>query len=105
MAALWAAPVNAFQQHGQLRSRQRDRTALRLRPDKAAAFQPLRKQTQTIAIPPQQFDEIATTTAKHEHMAGEGILFQRRLYCCAQSSKAAAQIGNTRSDPDLRPAR
>src|SRR5215471_18568402 len=105
LRALRSSPVNAFQQHRQLRSRQRYRAALCLRPDKAAAFQSLRKQTQTIAIPPEQFDQIATTTTKHEHMAGKRILFEYRLYRCTQSGKAAAKIGHARCDPDLRPGR
>src|SRR5215510_3518267 len=105
MGALWASPVNAFQQHRQLRSRQRYTAALSLRPDKAAAFQSLRKQTQTVAIPPQHLDQIATTTTKHEDMAGKRILFKNCLYRCAQSGKATAKIGYSRSDPHLCPGR
>ena len=45
------APVDAFQQHRQLRRRQRHRAFFRLRPDEAAFLEPLGEQAQTLAIP------------------------------------------------------
>ena len=84
-AALWfpralrLPPIDPFQQHRQLRSCQSDRTAGRLRPDEAAALQPLLEQTQSVTIPPQQLDQVAPLAAEDEHMPGERRLLKHRL--------------------------
>jgi hypothetical protein len=72
-------PVDAFEQHRKLRATQLHGATLGLRPDESAAFQPLGKQAQTIAIPPQQFYDIASAPAKYEHVSGEGLLCHRQL--------------------------
>src|SRR5262249_23362389 len=59
--------------------------------------------TQSIAIPPQQLDQIAATTAKDEDMSREWALLKDRLYCCAQSGETTPQIRYTGCNPDLRP--
>ena len=45
--ALWRAPVDAFEQHRDLRGRQRDGTFLRDRPHKTTLLKPLGKQAKT----------------------------------------------------------
>src|SRR5215472_19152612 len=67
-SALRAPPIDAFQKHRQLRSRQRNRAASCLRPHKAPALQPLREQAQPVAIEPKNFDQIATPAAEHKHL-------------------------------------
>jgi hypothetical protein len=57
--SLWLAPVNALQQHRQLRSRQTHRTTGGLRPDEAPTLQPFLKKTQSVPIEPQQLDQVA----------------------------------------------
>src|SRR5580698_1857198 len=64
------APVDAFEQHRQLRPCQQDRAARGLRPDEMSAFQTLLKQTQAVAIEPQNLDRVAAASAEDEHMAG-----------------------------------
>src|SRR5579871_3141440 len=44
---------------------------------------------------------MTSTTTEHEHVSRKGILFQLRLHHSAQAREAAAQIGQTRHNPDL----
>src|ERR1035441_2080173 len=53
-SSLWPAPIDAFHQHRELRSRQRYRAFTRLRPNEAPAFQSLREQTKAVAVIPKQ---------------------------------------------------
>ena len=81
--ALWLpgasghSPVDALEQHRQLCRRERHGATISLRPDEAPLLQALGKQAQALAVPPQQFDDVAPAATKHEHMAGERILGQR----------------------------
>ena len=61
---------------------------------------PFREQAESIAVPPEQFDQIAPPAAEHEHVAGEGILFEHGLGDRAQAREAAAHVGEAGSDPD-----
>ena len=72
-----SSPVDPFQKHRELGATQPYNSALRLRPDEAAALQPLGKQTQTVAIPPQQLDDIASSPSEHKDVSGE------RLFSCS----------------------
>src|SRR5215469_2720530 len=67
-------PVDPFQQHRELRYRQRNRSTLRLRPDESPALQPLREQTQPISIEPQHLDQITAPSTEQEHMTGKWVL-------------------------------
>ena len=100
--SLDSPPVDAFEQHRKLRATQLHGATLGLRPDESAAFQPLSKQTQTIAIPPQQFYDIASAPAKYEHVYGEGQLLQYGLHLAAESIEAAAHVRHAGRNPDLR---
>ncbi len=95
-------PVDTLQQHRKLCATQLHGAALGLRPDEAAAFQPLGKQAQTVAIPPQQFYDIASAPAKYEHMSGEGLLLQYGLHLAAEAIEATAHIRHAGRNPDLR---
>ena len=63
-----AAPVDPFEQHGQLGLTQQYRAAGRLWPNETAALQAFGQQVQAIASPPQQFDNVATATTKCEYV-------------------------------------
>ena len=51
-SALRAAPVDAFEQHGQLRRAQRDRAGIGLWPDETAMLESFRHQAQSVAVAP-----------------------------------------------------
>src|SRR5690606_3304342 len=70
-------PVDAFQEHGQLRGRQMRLTAFGLRPDEAAAFQSLAEQAHAVAGKPEYLEQVAALAAEDKDMPGEGILFER----------------------------
>ena len=72
-------PVDAFQQHRQLRRRQAGRTVFRRRPNDAAFFQPLREQAKALAVPAQHLDRISPAAAKDEQLVAERILAQMVL--------------------------
>src|ERR1700756_3651569 len=80
-------------------------STLGLRPDKASALETLGKQTETVAIPPQQLDGVASASAKHEHMSGERLLMQNVLHLRTQPIKSAAQVRHSGCNPDLGPDR
>ena len=73
-----------------------------IRPDEAPAFEPLGKQAQTIAIPPEQFDEVAAPATKHEDVTAEWVCRQLLLGNGSQSIKATAHISHAGRQPDLR---
>src|SRR5262249_41049045 len=60
-----------------------------------------REQTQSVAIPPEQLDQISTAAAEHEDVTRKRVLLQDRLHDRAQSGEAASQIGHSGGDPDL----
>lgn len=80
-------------------------SALGLRPDKASTLQALGEQTQTVAIPPQQLDGVASSSAEHEHVSGERLFVQYVLHLRTQSIESAAQIRHSCCNPDLGPDR
>ena len=94
------APVDAFEQHRQLRRTQGHRAMGRLGPHELARFEPLGEQTQPVTIPPQEFHPITATAAKDEDLAREGIGLQFRLHECSQPVEPAPHVGDPRSDPD-----
>ena len=68
-----------IEQHRQLRPAQHYHPRLGPWPDESSALQTLGKQTQPVAIPPQQLDQIAAAAAKAKHVTGEWILPEYRL--------------------------
>src|ERR1700749_1918070 len=100
----WPPPIDAFQEHRKLRAAQRYRTLFSLRPDETAAFQTLSKQTQSVAIPPQQLDQVAPPPAKHENMPRVRLFIQHSLRHRAQPSEATPHVGDAGGDPDVGPA-
>jgi hypothetical protein len=60
---------------------------------------PLRKQTQTVTIPPEQLDQIATPAPKDEDMTGEGVLFENGLHRRTQSGETTSKVRHSGGDP------
>lgn len=104
-AAHRTPPIDPFQQHRQLCGCQRHRSAGRLRPNESSALQSFCEQTQPVAVPPQQFDQIPSPPAEHEHLSRKRIVLQRRLHHPTQARKSTSQIGYSCGDPDPRSCR
>src|SRR6266853_1645004 len=71
-------------------------------PDESSSLESFRKKTQTIARPPQKFDQISSPPAKHKHLSRKRILLKRRLHHSTQAGKSAPQIRHACSDPNPR---
>ena len=97
------SPVDAFEQHRQLRPAQRNSSALGLGPDETPAFKPLGEQAKTIAVEPQQLHDVASAAAKYEDVSRVWLLLQYGLHLRAQSMEATTHIGHAGSDPDPGP--
>ena len=100
--SLNSPPIDAFQKHGKLRTAEQNCSALSPGPDESSALQPLGKQAQTIAVPPQKFYDIASAPAKQEHMPGEGLLLKHGLHLSAETIEAAPHVGHACGEPYLR---
>jgi hypothetical protein len=83
----WAvSPVNAFQQHRQLRGRQRNPSGVGDRPLEVAVLQPLAEQAQALPVEPKQLDQAAAFAAKGEQGAAERVFFLHLLASIARPS-------------------
>lgn len=71
-----------------------------LRPDEAATLQALGKKAEAIAIPPEQFDQIAAATAEDEDVTGKGVGGEFLLNDAGQAIKATAHVGHAGGEPD-----
>src|ERR1035441_2836954 len=100
--AHWTALIDAFQQHRQLRSRQRNRAVCCLWPDESSALQAFGEQAESVPIPPQHFDQITAPAAKHKHVTREWALLQPRLHQRTQPLEATPHVGYSGRDPDMR---
>lgn len=98
-------PVDSLQQHRQLRCAQVNTATGSLRPDEAAAFEPLAKQTQAVAVPPKDLDQIATFAPEDEDVAAERVGVERGLHNGSQAIKAPAHIRHAGDQPDARAGR
>ncbi len=97
-----SSPVDAFEQHRQLRCREMHRAVGRLRPHEATALQALGVQIHSVAAPPQELHQIAALAAKHKHIARERSLAERRLHDRRQPVHALSHVGNAGGDPHAR---
>src|SRR5262249_3795112 len=101
--ALRRAPVDAFDQHRELRRRKRYRAArlAQRRPDEAALVQSLGKETQPAAVPKQNFHRVRLSAAEGKQMARERILLEHCLHQDRQAVEALPHIGVTERQVDL----
>ena len=65
-----------------------------LRPDEATTLQALGEEAEAIAIPPEQFDQIAAPATKDEDVTGKGIGGELLLSDAVQTIKATAHVGH-----------
>ncbi len=100
MCPLWMFPVEAFEQHRQLRRRQVDFSFTDGRPDEAAAFEAFDEQAQAIVVGPQQLYHVATATTEDKQMPAERVGVERALYARRQAVEAIAHVGNAGDQPD-----
>ena len=63
-------------------------------PDETTSFQALGKEAQAVAIPPEQFDQIAAPATKDEDMTTEGIGAQ---FLLGDTGQAIESLGACRS--------
>src|SRR5271168_3498129 len=97
-------PIDAFQKHRELCTRQVDGSFRGLRPDESSSLQTLGKQTQAVSVPPQKLHDVASASTKNEDMSGERLLFENGLHLRAQAIESTAHVGHARGQPYLRPA-
>src|ERR1700679_811100 len=97
------APVDAFQQHRQLRTRQTNGSFCSLRPDESSSFKTLGKQTQPVTIEPKNLHDVATASSENEDMTGERLLVENCLHLRAQTVETTTQVGHAGCKPDLGP--
>ena len=79
------APIDALQQHRQLRTRQANGAFRRLRPYESASLQTLGKKTKTVAIEPKAFNNVTSSAAENEDVTREWLLVKNGLYLSAES--------------------
>src|SRR3569833_1138655 len=80
-------------------------SSLGLLPDEASALESLVKQTETVAIPPQQLDDVASVSVFLVFLFGVWLLMQNVLHLRTQPIKSAAQVRYSCCNPDLGPDR
>src|SRR5580704_8433486 len=100
--SLRVAPVDAFQQHRELRTGQRNSPFRSLWPEEAALLQTLGEQTKAVSIEPKKFYDVTSPPAENKHVTGEWLLLQNRLHLGTQTIKATAHICYAGRKPDLR---
>lgn len=71
--AFWPTPIDTLQKHRELGAGEMHAALGSVGPDEAAAFQSLGQQTQSIAIPPEQLDQIATSATEDKDVPAKGI--------------------------------
>ena len=85
-------PVHPFEQHRQLRRGQHRDAVRGRRPGEPAPLQTLGMEHETLTIPPQQLDQIATLAPEGVHRTAKRILAQPLLYQRGQPVEALAHV-------------
>lgn len=92
-------PVDAFQQHRQLRLAEMHFAIVRRWPYKPPALKPLGKQAGALAIPPDDLEQVSASATEHKQVAAERIFRQRLLCQCGKPAKAFAHVGHACGQP------
>lgn len=100
MCALWMFPVEALEQHGQLRRREVDFAVTDGRPDEAAALEAFDEQAQAILVGPQQLNHIAAPSTEDKQVPTERVVVEHSLYARRQAVEAIAHVGEAGDQPD-----
>src|SRR6266481_2278002 len=99
------APVDAFDQHRQLRRRQRDHSVLRLRPDEPTLLKPLGEKHETLAIEIDRLDQIAAPAPEDEQSADIGIGAEHALDLGHEPIETLPHVRGAAGEEDPRPGR
>ena len=83
-------PIDALQQHRQLRRRQKHRAVLGLGPDEAALLEPLREQAKALPVPPQNLDQVTAAAAVDKKVTTEWVLGETILGQRSEAIESAA---------------
>jgi hypothetical protein len=98
-------PIDAGQKVRQLRNADRDYAVCQRWPQKAAALQPLRKQTRALAVMPNDLDQVAAAASKNVEITNMRISLQTLLHETREAREAAPHVGMTRRKPNPHVAR
>src|SRR3954465_5009555 len=93
------APIDSGQQITELGRGDRHRAVGRARPQKAAPFQPLRKQAGSLAVMPDHLQKIAPASTKAKQLPAQRITSQHLLHLQRQARKALPHVGVTGRQP------
>src|SRR5262249_44502856 len=101
--ALRRAPVDTFQKHRELRWCQCHGAARLAQrgPDEMAMLQPLREQTEPVAVPKEDLDRVRLPAAEGEQMTGERVLLELRLHQHGEAVETLPHVGVTEREVDL----
>ncbi|CAM5496617.1 hypothetical protein AFEL58S_03547 [Afipia felis] len=94
------APVDAGQQVGKLRRRDRHCFTSNRRPDKSSSLESFCEQACSLAIMPNRLQKIASAPAKAEQMTAERIPLQDLLHLQSQRREAATHVRVARRKPN-----
>src|SRR5262249_7722683 len=95
--ALRRAPVDAFNQHRELRRCECHRAArlAQRRPNEAAVLQPLGEQTESVPIPEQDLHRVRLLASEGEQMTRERVLLQHLLHQDCEAVEALPHVRAT----------
>src|SRR5208283_2934399 len=99
------SPVDARQEIGELRGRNRHDAVRDGGPQKPPALKPLHEQARPVAVMPNQLDQVASAPPEDPQITGMRIAPERLLHHQRQGAEALAHIRVPRRQPHPRPAR
>src|SRR5208283_2819856 len=99
------SPVDARQEIGELRGRNRHDAVRAGGPQKPPALKPLHEQARPVAVMPNQLDQVASAPPEDPQITGMRIAPERLLHHQRQGAEALAHIRVPRRQPHPRPAR
>src|ERR1700751_228235 len=98
-------PIDPFKQHRKLCWCQRHRSIRCLWPNKSPALQSFREKTKSVAIEPQNLDQVPAPTTKNINLTRKRIFLKRRLHHPAQPCESASPVRPSGDAPNPRPCR
>src|SRR5271163_887749 len=105
--ALGNPPVDALDQHGELRRTERDGAfePRHPRPHESALIEPLGEQAQPVSVPKKDLDDLGPLAPEGEQMAAKRILLQRALNQQRQPVHALPHVGVAQRQMHFHPCR
>src|SRR5579864_5261553 len=93
------SPIDPFEQHAELCRGDHHLAVGRRRPYEPAFLQSLGEQTQTLTVPPQHLQQVATPTPKDEEMTAKRVLRQPLLDRSGEPIKPFAHVSAAGRQP------